>query len=448
MKLTICLVTKGREEFIDDVLDSFLPFLEDQDVEVFLIDNGTTSICRRKLANWQAAHSASSRLIRFETNEPNYAIIWQLILDAKIDWIIMPGDDDLLRPEILAEWKAAVFENPNLVAFGASALVMSEEGVSSDVMLYPAIAKSDSKIEQVATALHGPAFIWPSLFFRIPKVSPKVPSSRYAFDWWVGLNLLISGDTQTTASVGIDYRVHSRQETNVAPLRRKFFEGALWLGNFTRSDTFVMWIHSLSDEERVLLWKFLCKKSPIYGDAFFGGPLMMSLAQMLMDTSKNSRTALELASELALLNGIFLKDGEANCLVRQDGQSLDKVSSNIRIIPASDICDRLMGASRWFTGSDGTLLFRIACKHSKKRIGYVFIDCDSLSQDEPATNADLIIVAVTDFCESRNDFAMAISSSEKRILLIMRSLQNGMPRKMKLLLHWTWNSRIFAKWRL
>ena len=41
MKLTICLITKGRKEYLEDALKSYEKFLDVDNVDVILIDNGS-----------------------------------------------------------------------------------------------------------------------------------------------------------------------------------------------------------------------------------------------------------------------------------------------------------------------------------------------------------------------------------------------------------------------
>ena len=425
MNLTICLVTKGREDYIDDVLSSFLPLIEYENVEVFIVDNGSDAICQKKIADWQSTNSSKSRLFRFESNDPSYAVIWPEILKANVDWIVMPGDDDFLRSEILNEWKTATTANPNLVAFAAGAQVMNENGVLIDVILQPTAAMAASKMEQVATAFHGPAFIWPTLFFRAGSIDLQVPPSRYAFDWWVGLNLLVAGDVLTTTSIGIDYRVHSIQETNLAPLRRKFFEGSFWLGEYVRSDGFKIWITSLNDEDRLLLWDALLRKMPIYGDAHFGNPLMHALAHLLMSSSQNIGTSYRISTEFAALYGVFLRDGEVSSLLLNRDESFTESRGNIRIIPAIDTCFHIVKASQLVTGLENAREFGVYCKHSNKKKGHIFVECDRNILNTPTVNADLLINAITSFCENQKEFDIALSSSEKRVLSFIKSVQNG-----------------------
>lgn len=434
MKLTICLVTKGREKYINQVLKSFEPLLLDPDVRVLLIDNGAELSINQTLTAWQMKNSPSVDLVRFDVNDSRPSSYWPVILKTKVDWIVMPGDDDQFRPEILAAWKAAVDEDPDLVAFAPSAAVIDEHDSLTGELLFPTAGMSGTKIEQVAAALHEPPFVWSNLFFRVSKITSQIPASRYVFDWWIGLNLVIAGNIKTSHFIGLDYRVHSEQEGNLAPHRRKFFEGTLWLGNFIQSEAFVTWATNLSDDERILLWRQIVKKKPIYGDLYFARPLIFSIARLLMGTAKQSAIASEIASELAFLNGVFLRDGESKNLIAGRDSILGENPGNIRVNSAIGTCAEIVKASELLNGRENAELFELACRHSKSKIGSVIVDCDSLSPGKPAINADFIVNAITKFCEERNDFEMALSSGERTSLLMLRSLKKRLPGKVRLYL--------------
>jgi hypothetical protein len=441
MKLTICLVTKGREKYLAEVLDSFQPFLKDQNVQVLLIDNGSDALCKQKLVTWQSTYSHAVRLVRFETNDPRFSAIWPVILNANIDWIIMPGDDDQLQPGILAEWKSAVAMDPDLVAFATSAAVMNQHGSLTGEVISPTAELSTSKIERIAGALHEPAFVWPSLFFRASKVNPNVPASRYASDWWVGVNLLIAGNIKTSKSIGLNYRRHSSQESNLAPNRRKYFEGSLWLDALIRSNQFVGWVETLNDDERLQLWRTTNHRKPIYGDDYFAQPVASSLARVLMDSAETPATAKTIASELALLGGVFLRDGESITLVNDFNPILGDNPGNIRVTSVNGACHSIVETCKLMKGGISPREFLVSCTHSKKVAGAISIDCNALFIDNLVESADYLVNAVTSACETRGDFEVALSNGERASLLLLRSIKKRLPGKLKIHLRKLKNSK-------
>lgn len=431
MKLTICLVTKGRERYLDQILESLRFCLTDEEVQILLIDNGSDLACREKLDKWQAQNSPASKLVRFETNDSRFSTIWSVILKENIDWIILPGDDDQVRPEILAKWRDALTVDPDLVAFATASAVMDENGVLTGEIISPTAELSTSRIERIARALHEPAFVWPSLFFRVSKVNPDVPASRYVADWWVGINLLLTGNIKTTKSIGLNYRVHSSQESNLAPIRRKFFEGSLWIDALMRSERFFAWAGQLKDEERLLFWKAINQRKPIYGDDFSARPILFSIARVLMDTAKSPETAKAIVGDLALACGVFLKDDESMTLVKSQDLVFGENLGNIRVTSADGACPTIVEACKLMKGGLSARVFQVSCTHSKKVASAIHIDCGSLPADNSDNCADLIVNAITRSCEARGDFEVALSNGERASLLMLRSLKKRLPGKLK-----------------
>ena len=56
MKLTICLVTKGREKYLPEALKSYESFLSTGEVDIIIIDNGSDTISRNILCDWKVKH--------------------------------------------------------------------------------------------------------------------------------------------------------------------------------------------------------------------------------------------------------------------------------------------------------------------------------------------------------------------------------------------------------
>ena len=435
MKLTICLVTKGREGYLEKALKSFEPFLSDPEIRVFLIDNGSDTVSRKRMIAWQEKYADLVTIHRFETNDSRYSTLWPPIVKAGIDWILMPGDDDLLQFEILSEWRRTVEEDPDLVAFASSAAIINENGILTGEVLSTTAALSNPGVEQVASAFHEPAFVWPSLFFRVSKVNSSVPASRYAFDWWVGINLLTAGKIKTTNSIGVHYRVHSGQESNLAPNRRKYFEGALWLDSFVRSDQFVAWAGELTDKERIAFWKIVIQRKPIYGDEYFARPLLFSIARTLMDSADSLDTAKSIAAGLALLSGVLLRDGESKTLVNDLNPITGLNPGNFRVTFADNSCSRLTGTAPLLNGGPFANEFQLKCKHSSSKLeGAIEIFCDDLSDANTAINADRVVSAITEASETRGDYEVTLSSGERTLVFMFRSLKKRLPGRVKVVL--------------
>jgi hypothetical protein len=433
MQLTVCLVTRGREEYLDKLLSSFDELLLEKDVQFLIIDNGSPTKVAERLATWNSHNKGISKLVRLEKNDSRPSTFWKLIQDSGADWIIMPGDDDVLMPEGLREWRRALDQNPLLVAFGASADVINEDGALTGDSIFPSIHNLNSIFDRLSTALHGPVFIWPSLFFRVSKVPAQVPSSRYAFDWWAGINLLLSGQIQTTKSSILQYRIHSNQESSLAPLQRKFFEGTIWLNEFLHSSQYRAWVLSLNDNERITFWRSVSKLQPIYGDVNFGLPITFEVARQLVQTAKYPKTASTIINDLALKLGVVLKKGEANNLFLNMTEDIELGSSNIAVSIEIGACKALESAAEHFE-RDSTAKFtsiRLSCTHSTKSGDSIFINCSNLSGNFSQDNADILVNEITKHSENIGGIPRAISSGEMRMVIGLNALWSRIPRKLR-----------------
>ena len=134
MKLTVFLVTKGREKFLDQILNSFEQLFQ-LDVDFLILDNGAPHSIGVKLNSWKDKNPNRIKIVRFEINDSRQSTYWKVLKDNNVDWVVCPSDDDEIRFEIIADWKKALNQNPDIVGFAASAAIMDENGNFDKEML-------------------------------------------------------------------------------------------------------------------------------------------------------------------------------------------------------------------------------------------------------------------------------------------------------------------------
>ena len=71
MKLTICLLTKGRKQYLEEALESYEKFLLTGEVNVVLIDNGSDQASRKILTNWRLKNDKHVSYLRNDINNPS-----------------------------------------------------------------------------------------------------------------------------------------------------------------------------------------------------------------------------------------------------------------------------------------------------------------------------------------------------------------------------------------
>lgn len=427
MKLTVFLVTKGREKFLDQILNSFEKLFE-LDVDFLILDNGAAHSIGTKLKSWQDKNPSRISIVTFEINDSRQSTYWKVLKDNNVDWVVCPSDDDEIRFEIIADWEKALNQNPDIVGFAAAAAIMDENGNLTGEILSPTASRYKTSVERMAGGFYEPPFHWPSLFIRASSLPAVTPNSRYAFDWWLGLRLLIAGTVVTSESIGVNYRVHPQQESFLAPLRRKYFEAHIWINDLANSAEFIEWVQSLSDPERVRFWDLLLKALPIYGDSDFSRPILNTIYMNLVKTSSSAQTAIVLANRYAFSTGVFLKNGEVKNLISQLPSLLNGMEGNIKVSSAPNVCDRINFACEEISSESAIHRYVVSCIHSGKHKGAIEIDCEILHENLNEINADLIVGQITEYLEKSGDLSLIITSGEKILIQTFRKWKSRLPK--------------------
>ncbi len=433
MKLTVFLVTKGREKFLGQILDSFEKLFM-LDVNFLILDNGAPDSVSAKLKTWQIKNPNRIKIVRFEDNESRPSVYWEVLKENNVDWVVCPSDDDEMRFEIVEEWNSALDQNPDMVGFAASAALMDESGKLTGEVIAPSATRYQSAIEQIAAGFYEPPFHWPCLFIKTSSLPSVTPPSRYAFDWWIGLNLLIVGKVVTTNSVGLNYRVHPQQESFLAPLRRKYFEAHIWINELVNSDVFFKWAQSLSDSERVQFWDQVTKSLPIYGDSEFSRPIMNSIYVCLIKTSDQVQTANYIANRYALSSGVLLKNGEVKNLISKIPSLRTNMEGNISVIPATKACSAIRLACEEIQSKSAIDQYLVSCVHGEKSASAININCLGLNENLKEVNADLIVSQITEYLEINGKFDLIITGGEKMLVHAFRKWKNRMPKSLRIYL--------------
>jgi hypothetical protein len=431
MILTICLVTKGRERYLDAILNSFQPVLGDSLVKILIIDNGTPSNVSKRIKNWAEKYPSSVKVVRFEFNDSRPQQTWDVLIQENSDWTVFPSDDDVFCSEIIQAWRDALEGNPNLIAFAPSARVINSVGEITGDELNPAGVQHEFKTNQIAGAFHEPPFIWPSLFMRISKLPKAVPNSRYVFDWWVGIHLMLAGQIEFSKEVGILYRVHQEQESFLAPLRRKYFEAQLWITDIIENPEFGTWIQSLNDEDRLDFWASVMNRKPIYGDPFFSRTVLLILFRKIFQSMETPFARGQILLNYAFESGTLLKDGEVMNLLPKSVKDISIFQGNVKIELDSGGCTGLLTVSKLLLGNENSRSFPVFCSHSSDQSKGIKIPCEDFTPDDSAINSDLVINVLTEFCEFQGEFDFALTSGERFLVGFVRRWRNKIPLQMR-----------------
>jgi hypothetical protein len=283
--------------------------------------------------------------------------------------------------------------------------------------------------EQVAAAFHQPPFFWPSLFVNINALPNILPTSRYVFDWWIGLQLLLTGKVISVDRAVVNYRNHLQQESNLANLRRKYFEAAYWLTIFADSPEFKKWFFSLSVNQAEVFWTRFTLSTPIYGDEVAGFAVQLKIAMLILLDEKFSAIHEKVALELASRNHVLIKSGDVKNLL-SSYHSPTSTSANITMVAIDEVCDNTKLGQNYLH-SNLTLEATISCLHSKIQESELIVDCSSFSNLDPDQVADAILFQYTEKLENEGTLRLLLTQNERWLIRIYRIIQRKLPRRLK-----------------
>ena len=426
--LTICLVTKGRYLFLDDALRSYEPFLATGFVNVILVDNGADDKSKKLLIDWKNRYPDLVNYFRSDENESaGTPFFWERIKSFAPDWIIFPGDDDILTFAVFDSFIAALKNTPDISVYASSAEIINIDGKPSGLIRKPSIHGLGSKTEQLSKSLHEPPFFWPGLFFKFDLIKEDVPNSRFVFDWWVGLKLILAGKIMTTSDVGVRYRVHKLQESNQTPSRRKYLEGFHMLIEMIDSKEFFSVLKSMSTLEVIKLLELSFAEKPLYSQSEYNIPLMSELTNKALNLIESPELRNKVLEKYLFASGVLLKRGDLNNFYINSNLKFVESQGNLEVNFASGICIELNNSSASFS-QGATDKFTVSCKHSAHPNGSIRVNCDELAGLSIAEVADAILVAINSHLEENGHLVFSTTPFEKSVITRIRQVKSKMPK--------------------
>ena len=425
MNLTICLITKGRDQYFSSMARAIEECLLDPKVNLLIIDNGSKPLMKEKIEKW-AFGLSRTELVRLEKNETSAALIWREIFKRDLDWALFPSDDDIIEPQIINEWRDAVKTNTAINAFASSLSLIDGNGLKTGEVITPSCA-SKHGVGRLAAAFHEPPFLWPGLFLRVTQLPKNLPSSRYVFDWWVGIQLLISGEVECTNSIGANYRVHQDQESKSVNSRRKYFEALICLDELVTSSLFATRLSRMNYGEKLNFWESLVNSPPIYGDKTFSQILLASFYRKILESCELLSEKAEFANRFALYNGVLLRQGQVPSIMSGERNSSSLLPGNFNLIVVQGSCREIQDIADSVNSESAPFSRRVGCFHSKKDLTFLILDCHSLKMLELESAADELTMIVSNDYERKILGTQTFSSGEIFVLHLLRRFRQISP---------------------
>lgn len=206
--ITLCLITKGRPDFLNELLASFDRALDHKNVKILVILNGVDPNIMNDFYKWGGEHIGRVDFLSFAQNDAGISRLWSEITSLKTKWVMFPSDDDVINNGL-----AGVLDNlesiPAEIGAVATPLnLIDSKGLEIGLARKPIFSPDLSIVENSAKAISQCPFLWPGLIIKVSALPQHIPNTRYVTDWWIGLYLIFSTGIAILDSPVIFYRVH------------------------------------------------------------------------------------------------------------------------------------------------------------------------------------------------------------------------------------------------
>lgn len=433
--LTLCLVTKGRSEYLEVLLDSLDRALRCEQVKVLIILNGVNQEISARFRLWSENASEKVTLLSFSKNEAGLSQFWSIISNISSKWVVFPSDDDILDEGFFKEWIAFESAHSNFGAIATNLELIGSEGLKLGVTRSPSHSNKMMRSEFIAKALSECPFLWPGLIMQVAKLPKQIPNSRYVLDWWIGLYLLLSTEVAVSSSTFVSYRVHNTQESAVASNARKNLEASIHIEDLVTGNIFADWIAGATAQDVIDFLQFLLRYPPVYGDPRFSGELTSRITRVV--SRLRSEIEIQICAQFvnALSHGVVIDLRQLKFLgiVIPISDSVPN-AFNFNIELNNSVCSVLR---LWLNaGSSSVAGFPnviVGCRHSAPATSQVELDCELLNDAAGVT--DSLLIKTGEHLESLEFFVTSVSPFEYGIVRKFRLFKNRMPRPVKKLVY-------------
>ena len=425
MKLTICLITMGRPEFLEPCLKGIENALIIENVNVILVDNGSKEEVASRLRSWSGNNHEKVKYLRLEKNESRAYVIWKLLEKEQIEWVVFPGDDDVFESKFIEKFFSLVRKNPKIRALGASAELIDKDGKSLDQIKFPPIHEIDSRPKQIAKTLHEAPFFWPSLFLHFPTIDRNIVDMKYVADWSVGVQAVIQGGFLTTNEISLKYRVHPSQESYSSVNHRKFFEATKMVTTIIEGTEFRTVLNSFTFNDAEIFFDFMVKYPPIYGDIYYRERVLNSLRVAIIDSQMTGSLIQYCLGRIMEINGVFIRMNEILRIFSLPHKDL--YYANLNFESANGVCDQFAKRIIEFPINRAFRSFDVRCCHSKSDGNSLLFDCSQLANLDQLQLFDLLIVELSKKMEASGELRFTVTSGEIWVIRTLRYLRRYIP---------------------
>lgn len=426
--ITLCLITKGRPEFLNELLASFDRALIHPEVEILVILNGVRPDIANDFYKWGETHSEQVNFVSFAENDAGISRLWDKINSLRTTWVMFPSDDDVINDAISRLLKSLESISTEIGAVATSLNVIDSKSQEIGLVRKPIYASDVSIEENSAKAISQCPFLWPGLVIRVSALPQQIPNTRYVADWWIGLYLIFSTGITILDYPVVSYRVHEQQESFAASLSRKNLEALTHLGRFFQSTTFSDWLNARTSAEVISFLSHIRRHPPLYGEIKFSSELVSIITNRVMDVRTESEV-----HRVAIFTNAFAHDvliDTAQLKYIGEGEALrivDSIEFNYNFTLNTSVCQKvkvLVDSSRDSKG--GTPALSVGCNHTPRSKGEIQVNCDEKYSKEDLI--DQFLFKCAEHFQAQEIFQNSVSPFEYRLVKIIRYLKNRAPK--------------------
>ena len=426
--ITLCLITKGRPDFLSELLASFDQALIHPKVEILVILNGVHPDVANDFYKWGEAHSERVDFVSFTENDAGISRLWGNINSLKTTWVMFPSDDDVINDVFSSLLKSLESISAEIGAVATPLNIIGSKGQEIGLVRKPIFSPDLSIEENSAKAISQCPFLWPGLVIRVSALPQQIPNTRYVADWWIGLYLIFSTGIAILDYPVVSYRVHEQQESFAASLSRKNLEALTHLGRFFQSSTFSDWLNARTSGEVISFLSHIRTHPPLYGEIKFSSELVSIITNRVMDVRTESDVHRVAIFTNAFAHDVLIDTAQLKYIGEEETLRIfDSIEFNYNFTLNTSVCQNvkmLMAPSR--DSMNGFQAIRVGCNHTERFQGEIQINCDERFSKQDLV--DQLLIKSAEYFQSQEIFQNSVSPFEYRIVKMIRKFKSHAPK--------------------
>lgn len=279
--LSIVVFTYERARLLREFLDSLASVPGVQECELILVNNGSAPDSYESLPDWLAALGMSCSLLTFPRNVLGPTRMRQALAHCKAEHVSHPGDDDILLPSLVSQFKDLRADAPNAVLYMAPAVAMNQDG-TEHLMSVPNYPSAEIAIGNLLSSNN---YTLPSAIIHRSVLEPLSASqTRTAADWNLWLRGWMLGPVAVGEEPTVIYRLHSGQEQRSYYAGSGYLDAIRMISSELAGPLFQDWLARRTNNELEVLAETILNGKGIAEDRGpESGLLQMMLADLIRD---------------------------------------------------------------------------------------------------------------------------------------------------------------------